>query len=65
MDGEHLSSFICDLPNKMFDPKGKYVGNRPVKLRKADSAVRPVEIGHRKAKQLDQDRKNKGKRKPY
>jgi len=46
---------------------GKYVGNRPVKLKRADTAVRAVEIGHRKAKQLDQDRKGKGSRRvnPY
>ncbi|KAF8138717.1 RNA-binding domain-containing protein [Boletus edulis] len=44
---------------------GKYVGNRPVKLKKADdSAIRPVEIGHRKAKQLEKDLKN-NRRKPY
>ena len=45
---------------------GKYVGNRPVKLKKADtSAVRPVEIGHRKAKQLDLERKKNSRKKPY
>ncbi|KAF8316902.1 RNA-binding domain-containing protein [Clavulina sp. PMI_390] len=44
---------------------GKYVGNRPVKLRKADVAIKPVDIGHRKAKQLEADRKNKNKKKPY
>ncbi|KAK2466255.1 hypothetical protein APHAL10511_001897 [Amanita phalloides] len=44
---------------------GKYVGNRPVKLKKADStAIRPVEIGPRKAKMLDQELK-KNRRKPY
>ncbi|KIJ56613.1 hypothetical protein M422DRAFT_218127 [Sphaerobolus stellatus SS14] len=44
---------------------GKYVGNRPVKLKKADSnAIRPVEIGHRKAKQLERDLKAK-RHKPY
>ena len=44
---------------------GKYVGNRPVKLKKADNtAIRPVEIGHRKAKQLEQELK-KNRRKPY
>lgn len=46
--------------------QGKYVGNRPVKLKKADmGAVRPVEIGHRKAKQLDLDRKKNSRTKPY
>ncbi|KAI6164905.1 RNA-binding domain-containing protein [Pisolithus thermaeus] len=44
---------------------GKYVGNRPVKLKKADdTAIRPVEIGHRKAKQLERELK-KNRRKPY
>lgn len=45
---------------------GKYVGNRPVKLRKAaDDAIRPVEIGHKKAVKLDQDLKKKNKNRPY
>ncbi|KAF8341540.1 uncharacterized protein EI90DRAFT_3034280 [Cantharellus anzutake] len=44
---------------------GKYVGNRPVKLRKADASIKPVEIGHRKAKQLEKDRKGKGRHHPY
>ncbi|KAF8639653.1 hypothetical protein AX17_000918 [Amanita inopinata Kibby_2008] len=44
---------------------GKYVGNRPVKLKKADTAaIRPVEIGPRKAKMLEQELK-KSRRKPY
>lgn len=44
---------------------GKYVGNRPVKLKKADNtAMRPVEIGPRKAKMLEQELK-KNRRKPY
>jgi hypothetical protein len=44
---------------------GKYVGNRPIKLKKADdTAIRPVEIGHRKAKQLERDLK-KNRHKPY
>jgi hypothetical protein len=43
---------------------GKYVGNRPVKLRKADDTVRPVEIGHRKARQLESELK-KNRHKPY
>ncbi|KAH8118574.1 RNA-binding domain-containing protein [Phellopilus nigrolimitatus] len=43
---------------------GKYVGNRPVKLKKADDNIRPVDIGHRKAKQLDKDLK-KNRHKPY
>lgn len=44
---------------------GKYVGNRPIKLKKAESSnLRPVEIGHRKAKKLEQELK-KNKHKPY
>jgi len=40
------------------------VGNRPIKLKKADNSIRPVEIGHKKAKQLERDlKKNRGK--PY
>ncbi|KAI3613969.1 rna-binding protein [Moniliophthora roreri] len=43
----------------------KYVGNRPVKLKKADqTAIRPIEIGHRKAKQLERELK-RNRRKPY
>lgn len=57
MDPVHLTHDVS--------PPGKYVGNRPVKLKKADStAIRPVEIGHRKAKQLEQELK-KNRRKPY
>ncbi|KZT50659.1 RNA-binding domain-containing protein [Calocera cornea HHB12733] len=40
---------------------GKYVGNRPIKLKKADTQVRPVEIGARKSKALDLERKKKHK----
>ncbi|KAI0068722.1 RNA-binding domain-containing protein [Artomyces pyxidatus] len=44
---------------------GKYVGNRPIRLKKVDqTAIRPVEIGHRKAKQLENDLK-KNRKKPY
>ena len=43
---------------------GKYVGNRPIKLKKADNAINPVEIGHRKAKQLEKELK-KNRHKPY
>ena len=62
MDGRpnpavHQGSFTNDL-------SGKYVGNRPVKLKRADTAVRAVEIGHRKARQLDKERKNM-RNKPY
>jgi hypothetical protein len=46
-------------------PAGKYVGNRPVKLKKADStAIRPVEIGARKSRQLEVELK-KNRKKPY
>ena len=46
-------------------PAGKYVGNRPVKLKKADNtAIRPVEIGYKKAKQLEKDLK-KNRHRPY
>ncbi|EJD01452.1 RNA-binding domain-containing protein [Fomitiporia mediterranea MF3/22] len=44
---------------------GKYVGNRPVKLKKADNNIRPVEIGHRKARQLEKELKKNRKSKPY
>lgn len=43
---------------------GKYVGNRPIKLKKADNSINPVEIGHRKAKQLEKELK-KNRHKPY
>lgn len=43
---------------------GKYVGNRPIKLKKADNAVNPVEIGHRKARTLEKELK-KNRHKPY
>ncbi|KAH7105618.1 RNA-binding domain-containing protein [Auriculariales sp. MPI-PUGE-AT-0066] len=42
---------------------GKYVGNRPIRLKRAETTVRSVDIGHKKAKQLDHDRKNRPK--PY
>lgn len=32
---------------------GKYVGNRPIRLSKATTNVRSVEIGNRKAKMFD------------
>lgn len=60
-----LSRFCCVSFQPDLVCLGKYVGNRPVKLKKADStAIRPVEIGHRKAKQLEQELK-KNRRKPY
>lgn len=63
MDGEgYLVSFTTF---SLTCTPGKYVGNRPVKLKKADdTAIRPVEIGHRKARQLEKDLK-KNRSKPY
>ncbi|KIY49246.1 hypothetical protein FISHEDRAFT_65282 [Fistulina hepatica ATCC 64428] len=63
MDGKFFRLSLCiRLLTKI---SGKYVGNRPVKLKKADStAIRPVEIGHRKAKQLERDLK-KNRKRPY
>ena len=64
MDGEftYNSEDIAQHADQIL---GKYVGNRPVKLKKADTtAIRPVEIGHRKAKQLEQELK-KNRHKPY
>jgi hypothetical protein len=64
MDGELAGDY--DVPALHANQiSGKYVGNRPVKLKKADTtAIRPVEIGHRKAKQLEQELK-KNRHKPY
>ena len=63
MDGarDFIAFLICLL--KCLCP-GKYVGNRPIKLKKADTNIRPVEIGHKKAKQLEKDLK-KNRHKPY
>ncbi|KAF7301714.1 Rna-binding protein [Mycena indigotica] len=44
---------------------GKYVGNRPVKLKKADDLIRPVEIGQRKARELDKNLKKNNRHRPY
>jgi len=44
---------------------GKYVGNRPIRLKKADNKVNPVEIGYKKAKALEQERKGKNRHRPY
>ena len=38
---------------------GKYVGTRPVKISKATTAVSAVNIGNRKAKELDSKNKKK------
>ena len=61
-----MVSTIFSMQSSILMPfSGKYVGNRPIKLKKADdSAIRPVEIGHRKAKKLEQDLK-KNRHKPY
>ena len=56
-----ISSLIVD---SLVHIIGKYVGNRPVKLKKADNSINPVEIGHRKAKQLEKELK-KNRHKPY
>jgi hypothetical protein len=64
MDGEVNNISICQR-FLCIGSIGKYVGNRPVKLKKADdTAIRPVEIGHRKAKQLENELK-KNRKKPY
>ena len=62
MDG--MSTSICLGSVLIIIPTGKYVGNRPIKLKKADNAINPVEIGHRKAKQLEKELK-KNRHKPY
>lgn len=36
---------------------GKYVGSRPVKIQKASTTVRQVNIGEKKAKELDTKKK--------
>ena len=64
MDGKSKQRCLVNLHPLKYRI-GKYVGNRPVKLKKADdTAIRPVEIGHRKAKQLERDLK-KNRSKPY
>jgi hypothetical protein len=49
MDGTH-NCVLYHMPKADLNIlTGKYVGNRPIKLKKADdTAIRPVEIGHRK-----------------
>lgn len=65
MDGAVTSCCFVYVFDHLCCCPGKYVGNRPVKLKKADdAAIRPVEIGHRKAKKLEQDLK-KNRHKPY
>ena len=67
MEGDGWSAVSSRIVRQVFTYLriGKYVGNRPVKLKKADdSAIRPVEIGHRKAKKLEADLK-KNRHKPY
>ena len=53
---------IASLPFSNGPTIGKYVGNRPIKLKKADNTVNPVEIGHRKAKQLEKELKKELKK---
>lgn len=62
MDGKFMSPPLRAGPYGHLS--GKYVGNRPVKLRKADNPINPVEIGHRKARQLEKELK-KNRKKPY
>lgn len=57
----HMLSYQMHVADYLL---GKYVGNRPVKLKRADATIRPVEIGHRKARQLEKERKNT-RNKPY
>lgn len=64
MDGMSHVPFYCPSCLTAIRLPGKYVGNRPIKLKKADNAVNPVEIGHRKAKQLEKELK-KNRHKPY
>jgi RNA recognition motif-containing protein len=64
MDGKSQPHGHGVMPNVQYRT-GKYVGNRPIRLKKADStAIRPVEIGHKKAKMLENDLK-KHRKKPY
>lgn len=44
---------------------GKYVGNRPIRLKKADSNVRAVELGKHKQRNLQKEIKQKNRVKPY
>lgn len=63
MDGK-ISSISTPSIRTHLSFLGKYVGNRPVKLKRADNNIRPVDIGHRKAKQLEKELK-KNRHKPY
>lgn len=44
---------------------GKYVGTRPVKISKATTGVGSVEIGDKKAREMDLRKKAKSGTKPY
>lgn len=44
---------------------GKYVGTRPVKISKATTGVGAVEIGDKKAREMDLKKKAKSGTKPY
>lgn len=64
MDGKSPFASFLHPTIHSHEFSGKYVGNRPVKLKKADNHINPVEIGHRKAKQLEKELKN-NRHKPY
>ncbi len=56
----HLLVYVLTTPS----PKGKYVGNRPIRLMKVQAqygGTNKVTVGVRKAKELDKIAKNKGK----
>ncbi|PVG00466.1 RNA-binding domain-containing protein [Serendipita vermifera] len=44
---------------------GKYVGNRPIRLKKADSNVRAVDLGKHKQRALQKEIKASNRLKPY
>lgn len=56
---DHMCRPSTDMPLV-----GKYVGNRPIRLKKAENSIHSVEIGHNKAKQLAKNRGDK-RQKPY
>ncbi|CAG8772714.1 11608_t:CDS:1, partial [Acaulospora colombiana] len=43
----------------------KYVGNRPIRLKKADSNVRAVDLGKHKQRALQKEIKATNRLKPY
>ncbi|KIM25887.1 hypothetical protein M408DRAFT_330885 [Serendipita vermifera MAFF 305830] len=44
---------------------GKYVGNRPIRLKKADSNVRAVDLGRHRQRALQKEIKSTNRLKPY